>query len=451
MYIDRLSETIVAIATAKGSSIGIIRVSGINSLKIAQKITNRKKTFKPRKVYFTKISDTSNNIFDEAVVLYFKAPASFTGEDVIEFHLHGSGANTNEILDKILSLGAKPALNGEFSFRAVVNDKMPLNKSIDLSALIAAEDTISLEFARKQAFKNSFMEYLKSTKKAWGKFYVLFTAIVDFPDFMGDYINRQELLNLIDNSIAVLSKIEKNNNNLRKLENFSVTVAGKPNVGKSSLFNKLLNRQRAIVNSEEGTTRDYITEIFYLGKNKIELTDTAGIRIASSEIEAEGISSAKELLHNSNFIIYMIDSSKNPDQEDINSIKNLNPDKTIIVMNKSDIAIDFSRDFLYGFKIFDISTKTNAGLELLKKEISDHLALFMPDINTPVFNSKWQMETAQNLHSNLDELKEQIDYENIEIISILLKESYNLLLKLIGESDDSSIYDKIFSSFCIGK
>ncbi len=451
MYIERLSETIAAIATAKGSSIGIIRISGNDSLKIAQKIINTDKLLEPRKAYFVKISDNYDNIFDEAVVLFFKSPSSFTGEDVVEFHLHGSGANTEEILDKIISMGAKPAFNGEFSFRAVINGKMPLNKSMDLSALIAAEDTVSLEFARKQAFKNSFMEYLKSTKDAWEKFYVLFTAIVDFPDFMDDYVNRKELLDLIDTSISVVSKIEENNNSLRKFENFSIIIAGKPNVGKSSLFNKLLNRQRAIVNSQEGTTRDYITEIFYLGKNKIELTDTAGIRIASSEIEAEGISSAKKLLQNSDFIIYVIDGSKIPDEEDKNSLKNLDPQKTIIVVNKSDIATDFSRDFLSEFKIFNISAKTEDGLENLKKEIEIYVSSLMPDINTPVFNSKWQMQIAENFHSNLNELKEQINFENIEIISILLKETYDLLLKLIGESDDHSIYDKIFSSFCIGK
>jgi len=449
MYFDRLDKTIASISTAPGSAIGIIRISGNNSISIAKSISNLKKIV-PRKVYFANIySSDCNSVMDQVVLLYFKGPKSFTGEDVVEFQLHGSGKNSEDILSSIISKGAEPALNGEFSFRSVFNGKMNINEAIGLSSIITATDSIALEFSRKSAFENSFLKYLLSIKDEWEKIYALSTAILDFPDFITQYLPPETTDKLIRSTAEYLDKIIKNSNLLTQLSSFSIVISGKPNVGKSSLFNLLLNKERSIVSEIEGTTRDYISEHLLIDDNIIKIVDTAGIRDGESNIENIGIEKSINLMEHNDFILMILDGSSPLTEDDRKLIEIASEKNHIVVINKIDKNLAIDKDLFPG-AVF-LSSKTGVGVDDLLKVIKDAVFKFMPDINTPVLTNRWQIDTASEFRERLEELHENIKYENIEIISLLIEQCYNYLLLLLGEEDRESVYEKIFSSFCIGK
>ena len=285
MYFDRITSTVCALATAKGSSIGVIRVSGTKAFEIAAAIT-RRKTFEHRKAGFVKIFD-GEKVVEKCLILTFHAPFSYTGEDVAEFHVHGAAENASEIMELIVRNGAIPALKGEFTFRAVLNSKMSVDEAIALNTVITSESPVSTELSRKAAFEKNPVEKLRNLIPDWEYFHTLATAVVDFPDQVSAEIDFERLQKLIDRTTSDISRVSANSKALSKLLDYCIVILGKPNVGKSSLFNLLIGRERAIVADLPGTTRDYISETLYAKGFQATLTDSAGLRIASSEVEAK--------------------------------------------------------------------------------------------------------------------------------------------------------------------
>ncbi len=446
MYFDRTGTTIAAIATSPGSSIGIIRISGSMALHIAKKISNVKH-FSPNKISLVKLHNSSGSLIDNSLLLYFKAPRSFTGEDVVELHLHGSSLQAEDVLKLVIENGASPALNGEFSFRSVINGKMNLNDAINLSALIGATDSFMLQFARKEAFENSFHSIVKNLKLKWDSIHTLSTAILDFPDDISEYLPEKELISLCDFTYSNIQSIIDNSDKLLNLSSFSIVIAGKPNVGKSSLFNFLTNKNRAIVTEIEGTTRDYISDFIFIGQKKIEIIDTAGIRDVENGIEKLGISKSLSLIENRDLILFVVDSSKKLDEEDLAILKKIENKNFIIVANKADISFNSSFDF----SPISVSAKTGEGISELKNEINKYIEKLAPDTNIPVVTNSHQKEICKIICSTINELKENLHFSDIEIISLLINQIYKKILILLGEEERETVYEKIFSSFCIGK
>ena len=448
MYFNRLENTIGAIATAPGSTIGIVRVSGDRAFNITATITGVE-NMKPNTFRLVSIHDNSGTVIDKALLLFFQAPASFTGEDVVELHLHGSALHAQDVLSLLVEKGVLPALNGEFSFRAVVNGKMNINQASNLSSMIVANDNITLAFARKEAFENRFFNFLKSLKPEWQRLYALSTAVVDFPEQVDQFLPESEINTVCSKTKTTLNNIVENSKKLDAIKSLSVVIAGKPNVGKSSLFNLLSNKDRAIVSDEAGTTRDYINETIKINNLPIKLFDTAGIRKGKSKVEQAGIQKAMDLLGKNDLALLVLDGSKPLSEEDDLIIESMEGLNYITVINKCDLNIVFNTSSLKN--PINISIKTEEGINLLLDKLEERIKKLTPDISEPVLTHSWQKKTCLTLLETITELEEQLEYCDIEIIAILIKECYITILKLLGEEDKVDIYDLIFSSFCLGK
>ena len=446
MYFDRINSTICALATAKGSSIGIIRVSGSKAFEIAAKLTG-KTNFEHRKADFVKIYD-GEKVMEKCLILTFHAPFSFTGEDVAEFHVHGASENAGEILKLIVKNGAIPALKGEFSFRAVINSKMSVDEALALNAVITSENPYSTELSRKAAFEKNSVDRLKNLIPQWEYFHTLATAVVDFPDQVSTDIDFEKLKNLINRSNLDISKVSANSKALEKFLGYQIIILGKPNVGKSSLFNILIGQERAIVADIPGTTRDYISETFYAKGFQANLTDSAGLRIAGSEVEAKGIEKSRNLLSKGDLLILVFDGSKPLDEEDRKILRETRMKSRLIVKNKCDFAQAENPELV---DAIEISCKNGSGIDILKDKICENIEKSMPDKNEAVFFSDWQKRKAEEILDKLEELKLYLDSDQIEIILFFISEIFNGIRDLAGDLTSHDVYDNIFGGFCLGK
>ena len=446
MYFDRINSTICALATAKGSSIGIIRVSGKRAFEIASKLTGRTK-FEHRKADFVKICD-GEKIVEKCLILSFHAPFSFTGEDVAEFHVHGANENAEEILELIVKNGAIPALKGEFSFRAVINSKMSVDEALALNTVITSENPYSTELSRKAAFEKNTVDRLKELIPQWEYFHTLATAVVDFPDQVSTDIDFEKLKNLIDRSKVYIHKVFSNSKALEKFLDFHIIILGKPNVGKSSLFNILIGRDRAIVADIPGTTRDYISETFYAKGFQANLTDSAGLRIADTEVEAKGIEKSRNLLSKGDLLILVFDGSKPLDGEDYELLHETRMKSRLIVKNKCDFDQSENPELA---DAIEISCKNGNGIRTLTDKICENIKKSMPDKNEAIFFSDWQKKKAEEILDKLEELKLYLDSDQIEIILFFISEIFGGIRDLAGDLTSHDVYDKIFGGFCLGK
>ena len=446
MYFDRINSTICALATAKGSSIGIIRVSGSKAFEIASSLTH-KDSFKHKTADFVKICD-GEKVVEKCLILTFYAPFSFTGEDVAEFHVHGATENAEEILKLIIKNGAIPALKGEFSFRAVINSKMSVDEALALNTVITSENPYATELSRKAAFEKNTVDRLKNLIPEWEYFHTLATAVVDFPDRVSTDIDFERLRKLINRSNLDISKVSDNSKALEKLLDYQIIILGKPNVGKSSLFNILVGQERAIVADIPGTTRDYISETFYAKGFQALLTDSAGLRIADSEVEAKGIEKSRNLLEKGDLLILLFDGSKPLDGEDREILRETSMKSRLIVKNKCDFAPAENPE-LEG--AIEISCKNGTGIDALVDKICENIEKSMPDKNEAVFFSDWQKRKAEEILDKLEELKLYLDSDQIEIILFFISEIFNGIRDLAGDLTSHDVYDKIFGGFCLGK
>ena len=446
MYFDRINSTICALATAKGSSIGIIRVSGKEAFEIASKLTG-KTEFEHRKADFVKIYE-GEKIVEKCLLLTFHAPFSFTGEDVAEFHVHGANENAEEILKLIVKNGAIPALKGEFSFRAVINSKMSVDEALALNTVITSENPYSTELSRKAAFEKNTVDRLKELIPEWEYFHTLATAVVDFPDQVSTDIDFEKLKNLIDRTKVYIYKVFSNSKALEKFLDYQIIILGKPNVGKSSLFNILIGQERAIVADIPGTTRDYISETFYAKGFQANLTDSAGLRIADTEVEAKGIEKSRNLLSKGDLLILVFDGSRPLDGEDYELLHETRMKSRLIVKNKCDFDQSENPELA---EAIEISCKNGNGIRTLIDKICENIKKSMPDKNEAIFFSDWQKKKAEEILDKLEELKLYLDSDQIEIILFFISEIFGGVRDLAGDLTSHDVYDKIFGGFCLGK
>ena len=446
MYFDRINSTICALATAKGSSIGIIRISGSKAFEIASKLTH-KDSFKHKTAAFVKIYDGEKTI-EKCLILTFNAPFSFTGENVAEFHVHGAAENAEEILKLIVRNGAIPALKGEFSFRSVLNSKMSVDEALALNTVITSENPYATDLSRKAAFENNTVDRLKNLIPQWEYFHTLATAVVDFPDQVSTDIDFEKLKDLINRSNLDISKVSANSKALEKFLGYQIIILGKPNVGKSSLFNILIGQERAIVADIPGTTRDYISETFYAKGFQANLTDSAGLRIADSEVEAKGIEKSRNLLEKGDLLILLFDGSKPLDEEDREILRETCMKSRLVIKNKCDFP-QFENPELE--RAIEISCKEGRGIDILVDRICENIEKSMPDKNEAVFFSDWQKRKAEEVLEKLEELKLYLGSDQIEIILFFISEIFNGIRDLAGDLTSHDVYDKIFGGFCLGK
>lgn len=448
MLFDRINFTICALATTPGSSIGIIRISGKEAFKIASLMCSVK-SFEHMSARLVKIK-RAGSIMEECLLLPFKAPNSFTGEDVVEFHTHGSMENSSQIVSLALSLGAVPAAKGEFSFRAVMNGKMDVGKAVALNTLISSSNPLATELSRKAAFEDRSVKKLSFLLKEWDYFFILSTAIVDFPDQVENEMPFSALEDLIFRTEKEISSILNNSQMLKKALGFSLMIIGRPNVGKSSLFNVLIKKDRAIISDTAGTTRDYITDSFFIKGFPVNIIDSAGIREGSSEIEKTGIEKSRNLFSTADLLLLVLDGSVDLSDEDVEIVSETSIYPRIFVINKSDAGPN-TLDFDFPAEKINISCRNNTGIDILENMIYERIKNFFPDPSEVIFFSHWQIEVANSLINKLLELKTYINSDQAEVLNVLIKDIYQNINDLSGNISSYSVYDKIFSGFCLGK
>jgi len=446
-----MSSTIVAIATASGiSSISIIRVSGLESLAIAKKITKRD-NIEPRTTYLSSLYNRDNHLIDQAIVIYFKNPKSFTGEDIVEFQCHGGYIVAQEILETALFHGARLAEAGEFSKRAFLNGKIDLTKAEAIAKLIETKSVDGAKILAKQ-LKGDLKKFIDKSREA------LLRATA-YSEVMIDYAEEDMPDDILDNIVKQLDSLTLQIDNIldasyrRKglIEGFRVAIIGKPNVGKSSLLNGLLSYDRAIVSSIAGTTRDTIEEQVRIGSHIIRLIDTAGIREAGDVIEQIGVKRSMESIADADVIIALFDRNSfyNDEDKKIIEILDESSDKEIIVaLNKSDLEDKFNIEKVVKYNPIEISAKENFKL------LTDRLQKLFDDIGSDeelMLISTRQIDAVKRTREAILDAKEPLLNGELEFFSYHLQDAITELSSISKPYNSEEILDKMFGEFCLGK
>lgn len=339
-----MSETIAAIATAHGiGGICIVRISGEEALSIALSLSHRS-SLRPRYATLANLFDASGEAFGEAILIYFKAPHSFTGEDVVEVQTHGGFTASSLALDAVLTLGARIANPGEFSKRAFLNGKMDLSKAEAISDLINSRSQSAAKILARN-LRGELADFVANLRAALVKTLAFVEVCIDYAedDLPSDVLqSSQKMLDENINSLEKITRISRSRKGL--IEGFKVAIVGKPNVGKSSILNSMLSFSRAIVSDEAGTTRDLIEESLQIGTHLIRIVDTAGIRHSGSKLESIGISYSLRAASEADVILAVFDASREWDAEDAQILKILREQKEkkiIYVLNKCDLPRKF--------------------------------------------------------------------------------------------------------------
>lgn len=450
-------DTIAAISTPMGNGgVGVIRISGDKAFEIIEKIFSNPK-FEPRKFNHGWIIDRGltphpnplpeerePRYIDEVIVLPFFAPNSYTGEDVVEIQCHGGMNVVKNILNLVLKHGARMAEKGEFTKRAFLNKRMDLSQAESVADMIHAK---TADFARVSVknLSGALREKVNGIRNDIFEVLSRITAGIDFPED----VKEPEYSYLVESFENIISKIDSalkgaNASNILR-QGISVTIAGKPNVGKSSLFNALLSLDRAIVTDIAGTTRDVLKETLDLGV-PVTLIDTAGIRESGdNKVEEIGIEYSKQSLNEADLVLFVYDASQGIQREDEEILNLIKDKKHIVIANKCDLTQDRNSDGVY------ISAATGQGVEELKNTLTKKVCEVEPDDLEFVTNSRQQvclnrakasLEQAL-LAANLRELQ--------DLISIDVKSAILALDELTGELITDDILDNIFEHFCIGK
>ncbi len=444
------NDTISAIATANGiGSIAIIRISGDRALEIAQKLTH-KKDFSPRYASLTTIHNQNNELIDEAIVIYFKAPFSFTAEDVVEIQCHGGFIVAQSILKATLASGARLATAGEFSKRAFFNGRIDLSEAEAIAQLIEAKSEDAAKILAQQ-MKGSLKEYIEQIRDDIIHILAYSEVTIDYAeeDLPQDLVNQiEEKLSKLTLSLESTLVASKQREGL--MQGFKVAIVGKPNVGKSSLLNALLNFNRAIVSDIAGTTRDTIEEQVKIGSHLIRIVDTAGIREANDEIERIGIERSLEAIQESDIVVALFDSSREMDSEDaeiLNLIEKNSQNKNFIyIKNKIDLEEKFKNEDIK-FDL-ELNSKDNVSslIKLLesimdKTNLSDEIMLI----------SQRQISAVQSTLTNIQEALSPLETQELEIFSFHLNEAVKEMASITRPFENDEMLDKMFGSFCLGK
>ena len=448
-----MNDTICAISTAVGvGAISIIRVSGDESINIVNKIFDKDlNKIESHTINYGHIKD-NNEIIDEVMVTLMKAPKTFTKEDIVEINSHGSIATTNKILELLLNNGARLAQPGEFTKRAFLNGRIDLLEAESIMDLIEAKT----ENQRKLAINGingNISNLIKNIIEKLVSINANIEVNIDYPEYEDiEVVTKdqiKEISNYIDNELSKLLSESENGKIIK--EGINTLILGRPNVGKSSILNKLINEEKAIVTDIPGTTRDIVEGEIRVNGILLNLIDTAGIRKTQDMVERIGVEKSISLIDNADLIILVLNNNEELSDEDLDLIEKTKNKKRIIVINKIDLDNKLDINKLNKDEIIKLSALDN--VDELKDKISDIYNL--SELNNKDFtylsNSreislvKKAIKVSNNLNKSLNE-----DVP-IDILEIDIKEICEILGEIIGESYDDKLVDTLFSNFCLGK
>lgn len=462
-----MADTIVALATPTGrSGIGVIRLSGADALSVAIRLTGRQTGFEPRHAHLVTLQDSDGEALDEAIVTYFMRPRSFTGEDVIEISCHGSPVLLRQVIDICLAQALRVAEPGEFSLRALANGRMNLAEAEAIRDLIDSQTVASARQAVRQ-MRGEFSHQLQPIKDELLDVIVILESALEFveddlPETQGESIKTKlgEIAKEIDKIAATFKAGKLIRDGLR------VALVGRPNVGKSSLFNALLGSDRAIVTDIAGTTRDQVHERFTIGDIPISLIDTAGLRDTTDTVESIGVERSRRTMADADVVLVLLDAAEDlttEDQEIIDSVRDV---PHLIVLNKSDkpeaISVsELTSTFIrkasnlreaHGPKIIATSAKTGSGLDQLQLAIAEPFSPQDASSNgflvTDARHFDLLVRSADEVRHSIDLLEQR---QSEEIVLVGLHNALRYLGQITGETTTEDMLTRIFSTFCIGK
>lgn len=444
------NQTIYALSTVYGKSgVAVIRISGNNALAALKKMTSLDTTkIKPRYAYFVSLKNNEGNTLDKCLILYFKAPNSFTGEDIVEIQTHGSKAVISGVLSTLAQIeGFRMAEPGEFSKRAFYNGKMDLTEAEGLADLIDAETSEQQKYAMRQmegGLKNLYDDWREQLLKILAHL----EAFIDFPDEdIPNNVISEMKNNVFKLENSVYEHLKSDNIGERLREGFRVVIVGPPNAGKSSLLNAIANREAVIVSDIAGTTRDAIDIHLDIKGYPVMFTDTAGLREANEEIEKKGIEIAYSKIKSADFIICLFDASKDGVQI-FDNIRKSFKNNTLLVANKCDKLTSEQCSVLEKQGCILISAKQKEGISQILDRIYEFICeRFTSNSNLLITRSRYR-EALQEVMENLQHFS--FDKE-IELTAEDIRLAARALGKITGRIEVNEILDKIFGDFCIGK
>ena len=452
-----LNDTIVAQSTPQGKgAIGIIRLSGKNSITIINSIFPSKDLSKEKShtIHYGNI-EYENDIIDEVLVSIFKEPKSYTKENIVEISCHGSNFIIKKILSIIVKLGARVANKGEFTFRSFLNGNIDLSQAEAVSDLISSNSENSHKMAINH-IKGVFSNKIKELRKDLINLSSLLELELDFSEEDVEFANREQLENLLDEILSfnnLLLDSYKLNNVIK--DGINVLILGKPNVGKSTILNGLLEEDKAIISDIPGTTRDVLEDTITIGGNLLRFIDTAGIRKTDDKIEKIGIEKALNQIEKAALILYVFDLNKtNVDalERELNNDL-FNKKHIIYIGNKGDLKVSKEVDLYFSNKkLKKISANNNNDIKKLKNLINNYITKNLVSSDSSIMINERHFASLTNVNTSINNVKKNLkNKSNIDLLALDIKYALNHLGEITGEISNEEILGNIFSKFCIGK
>ncbi len=452
-----MDDCIAAISSATGEAgIGIVRMTGEGCADVLDSVfkrANDKADFINRKMTYGHIVD-DNEIVDEVLVCYMKAPHTYTREDVVEIYTHGGVVAVRKVLEVLLNNGARLAEAGEFTKRAFLNGRIDLSQAEAIIDMIKAKTDKAYSVSMKQ-LEGSVNRNIKQLRDKLLDMLSHVEYSINFTEDMQDELDNTPVLNEGKEVLAKLKKLSESANRGRIIrDGINTTIIGKPNVGKSSLLNALLKENRAIVTDIPGTTRDVIEEYIDLDGISLKINDTAGIRDTEDIVEKIGVEKSVSFISDSDLIIAIFDSSREFDDEDRKILDLIRDKKSIVLLNKIDLDGGFDVDEnLEGIEVIHTSIKNNEGIEDLENKIIEmfndgYIEANNDNIITNIRHRDIINKAIKSLESSLHDMEAGVP---IDCFEVDLRNAWEILGEITGETVDDDVLNKIFSDFCIGK
>ena len=446
-------DVIIGISTpfAKGA-ISIIRLSGDGSISLVNKIFKGKNLNKVNShtINYGHICDENGNIIDEVLVSVFKAPKTYTKEDVVEINCHGGIFVTNLIYENLINLGVRPAEPGEFTKRAFLNGRIDLTKAEAVMDVIDAENKTAVRLAN-QGINGKIYDMVKNYRQQILDIIAIIDVNIDYPEYDDvEILTNEKIEPQIDVLLNDLKKLLKDSIGAKYLkEGINTAIIGKPNVGKSTILNAILKENKAIVTNIPGTTRDVIEGKVNLENITLNLVDTAGIRKTKNVVEQIGVEKSKQQISESDLILLVLDGATKITQNEKKLIESIKSKPHLIIVNKTDLLDNIKQnpDYIY------ISAHDKNDIEQLEKKIIDKVLKDVDITSNSIYlgNSRQISKLHQTIESLSEALKAIEQEAYIDFVEIYLREAYNYLGEITGDTSSTSLLDELFSKFCLGK
>jgi tRNA modification GTPase len=443
------ADTIAALATAHGrAGIGVIRVSGPSVARICTALTGNLPT--ARHAELSSFCDASGEVIDQGIAIFFRAPHSYTGEDVLEVQAHGGVAVLRLLLQRCVELGARVAEPGEFTKRAFLNDKIDLAQAESVADLIDASSVDAARSARR-SLTGQFSERVVAIRDSLIELRALVEAVLDFPDEEVDLVERHQVrskLEIIRNGIAVLTDSAAQGNLLR--EGVQVALLGAPNVGKSSLMNRLAEEEVAIVTEVPGTTRDVLRRELVIGGVPVHVIDTAGLRISSDPVERIGVERSLQQMELADIAIEVVDATARTNETPLGrAFPILEKSRKILVINKIDLTGELPHaESGSAVESIWLSAKTGSGIELLRQKLLETIGWRQTE-EIPFMARERHIDALKRALAGVDRAKAETG--RLELLAEELRLAQRALGEITGEFSADDLLGEIFSRFCIGK